>query len=220
MGVYQQGFISVTNSSNIVIGKGTRFLNFVHPGDQLSFVLQSTPVTVEIESVDSHQQLTLTTELFWTGDVDPWLTYSIELLPFQEKQNCFAKRVAEFQQTINQMERMPIESLKSDDAEASAWYFATDEWREKYKNPEGFAPGGMDEVIFFGADNYQHFVGTGWFAESFSVYPSILRRDSLLQVQLNAAIADLLVLLNGIEYTEQDIINYTASFIMPVYPYA
>jgi hypothetical protein len=74
MGLHRAGRISVVNGSAIVTGYGTRWLNYIKPGDV--FMLDS--LLISIASVDDHDQLTLSGS--WQGDTRSMVKYCIDQL--------------------------------------------------------------------------------------------------------------------------------------------
>lgn len=75
MNPHRAGRANVTNGSAIVTGSGTRWLNYIKPGDV--FMYESLMVT--IASVDDHHQLTLSQP--WAGDTEDLIKYQIDRLP-------------------------------------------------------------------------------------------------------------------------------------------
>ena len=74
MGLHRAGRVSVVNGSAIVTGYGTRWLNYIKPGDV--FMLDS--LLISIASIDDHDQLTLSGN--WAGESRSMVKYSIDQL--------------------------------------------------------------------------------------------------------------------------------------------
>jgi hypothetical protein len=75
MTTHRAGRANVTNGSAIVTGSGTRWLNYIKPGD----VFMYDALMITIASVDDHHQLTLSQP--WAGDTEDLIKYQIDRLP-------------------------------------------------------------------------------------------------------------------------------------------